>query len=264
MNKIKIRSTALRNVLLSKARALFDYYDGKHENVSENIQTGLVAHALFLEEDKIDQRYAFYNGIRGGSDYTRAVETGLEPVKRRVYDKAVLMVDALNDFLSKNVGILDIDNNTKFEVSLEHHDDYFVHTIKPDILGENFFVDYKTTALIYPELSAWVDHCIEMKTFVQLGYYYKILNYLGYKIDYAYHLVQSTVDPFCCSIFRFDKETMEAMQEEVDNAIHSFYRTIVNNTLGGRGLEITKDHLVPKEKYYRNYDNYSDNYDYID
>lgn len=234
---LKIRSTILRQVMLDKAKAMkmhveqYQELDQLQQQTAESISIGLISHCLLLEPNKLEERYAFFNGNYQGKEHRSLIrqEIGKELLKTKSLEKAQEMVGVVRNFIDNNSEFAELFHTSEKEVYLEYEDNEFLHTIKPDVLGNNYFIDYKTSNIDFPEKSTWAYYCTKYKLFIQLGYYYKILKKLNYNIEGAYHLVQTTSYPYHCRMFFFGAEDLKIMSSEADEAINIYKKMLKEN-----------------------------------
>lgn len=245
--KLRLRSTLLRDVVNNRARAMQTIlkksdYD-KNDRYTGALQLGILAHCMLLEPEQIEKRYCIFDGDYGGKGYRAVVENPDErrvPMKARYLEQATEMHKVVDEFIQNNDKINHLFIKGEKELPLEYEDHEFIHTIKPDILGNEYFVDYKTTSILYPEKTAWLFHCIQMRLFLQLGYYYMVLGKLGYNIRGAYHIVQTAEKPYHCQLFYFPKKDLVKMQEDVSVAIGAVRQLVKDNMMDCITLNYTK------------------------
>lgn len=229
-SEIVIRSTLLRSALLNPQEAIW-ILKGGQKGSNENMILGSLAHMMLLEPEKVKTKYLVYSGDKRGNDYKQKLLNLGEDytlISENMYNQATEMIRVLKEELSDNIdyhSVKRILEKGKKEESIEYVDDFYKNkvVIKPDAYSSSCFLDYKTISFPSVNKEFWINYCRCYGLDIQMGLYYDILKKTGKSsCDGFYHLVQSTIKPYCVFVFFFGKEVLETCYENsVENALHA-------------------------------------------
>lgn len=223
-DKTRIRSTTLRRAVTDFTRTEAEWLlKGGKDTETEAMLLGSLAHSFVLEGvDKTVERFQPRRGNVASKEHAAIVAAGRRPVPIKIWLKAEAMYMSMQKFLkedSQGMVIGEVFANAKFEEDISFEDDDFVYTCKPDAYSPRFFVDYKTTSAKAVNTEFWAHHVARTKMEIQLALYYWVLRKNGYPIEGAYHLVQSTIEPYLVKAFFFPLRFLETMWPQASSAI---------------------------------------------
>ena len=164
---------------------------------------GTAAHYLVLENSR---PFVECSARRGSNEWKDAVEQAGDErmvLKPDEFDTITRMKESL----MRNREIKWMIENTKHEVSMFWNGDYGRAKGRLDILGNNFFADYKTTNDATPRNFFNVSEC--MGYHLKMGWYAEGLAALGVDIPFSKIIVQENKHPFDCGIIEIPAEIIE-------------------------------------------------------
>lgn len=210
-----ITSTLLRNAINNPSVALATL-TGTASESTECMMLGTVAHCLLLEPEEFENRFT----ITGADRLLKATRrkefqaTGLITIKKNMFNQASEMVASLRNQLTQP-HMANVKRLVDFGVKEERlfSGDY---AIKPDAYNDEYFLDYKTVSMLYPEKSLWINNMLDTNLMVQLGLYYHVLCENGHKPrSGAYHLVQTIFPPYQAVSFKFEPDCLQYFENEI-------------------------------------------------